>query len=81
MFCAFQTSNLSNGGIESLTQIVRAISSKDNIILTQKFSPRSSAWQAEGFNVKVIKSDIDSGGRGHGIKLFSVIRRIFKIIP
>ncbi len=54
LFAIFQTKNLSNGGVQSITNVIENLNA-DCHIVTQRETSRNESWRQSGYQVNLIK--------------------------
>ncbi|RCH56644.1 hypothetical protein DJ568_01935 [Mucilaginibacter hurinus] len=61
LYSIYQTTNHSNGGVNSMTQILEQDADLEPVILTNREGPFNARWKARGW--KIIKSNIKWGSK------------------
>lgn len=79
VFAIFQTGAQSNGGVESITQIIEHLSAVKPIIVTQIKTPVNQRWENFGFDVHIWAISYKIG-RPFGLNIFSKLSRISSLV-
>ena len=80
LFVALQTDAGANGGIASLGEILRSLTRYRPIVLTNRESTVTQAWQAHGIEVHIVPEKASLGLRNAPLASFSTYIRYFNAI-
>lgn len=79
LWVAFQSSHQANGGIESLSRVLEALTAVDSHIMTQEETPRTALWR-EKFQVHVVALPYPFGGGIWSGGLFGIFSRLVSYV-
>jgi len=65
VFVIMQTESLANGGLQSITEVMRRLKDHRPVILTNLDSPLTAAWRDDGFDVVAVPEDASTGLTGN----------------
>jgi glycosyltransferase involved in cell wall biosynthesis len=74
VFVIIQTESLANGGLQSITEVMRRLKEHRPIILTNLESEWTRSWQSHGFDVQVVPEDATGGSAANPIRAIRKFR-------
>jgi glycosyltransferase involved in cell wall biosynthesis len=75
VFVILQTGARANGGLQSITEVMRRLTAYRPIVLTNLDSPQSEAWRNCGIDVRVVPEEASAGFRRNPVGTIRTYRR------